>query len=78
MTAPVASRMRRESQIETVTELQPDGTAAVSLRLSDGVGEVLALRLAVPDEETGRAMEKRFQKEAESICSRVMDMLAEA
>ena len=77
LTAPVVSRMRRESQIETASEPQADGSAAVSLRLSDGVGEVVSLRLAVPDAETAAAVEKRFRKNAEKISNKIIELLTE-
>lgn len=78
LTAPVAAAMRRARQIETVTETAKDGSAAVSLRLSDGVGEVIAMRLAVPDEAAGQAIEQRFQKSAEAIYNRILAILTEA
>ena len=77
LTAPVAAAMRRARQIETLTETDKNGAVSVSLRLSDGVGEVISLRLAAPDEETGRAMEKRFQREAEGIYNRILSLLTE-
>lgn len=77
LTAPVASAMRRASQIETVTEVGKDGEAAVSLRLSDGVGEVISMRLAVPDETSAKAIEKRFQKGAEKIYNKILALLTE-
>ena len=75
LTAPVVAKMRRARQIETVTEVQKDGSAAVSMRLSDGVGEVISLRMAVPDEATGRAIEKRFEQSAEKIYNRILDIM---
>jgi len=77
LTAPVVSAMRRQKQIETATEISRDGTAAVSMRLSDGVGEVLSLRIAAPDEESAGAVEKRFRENAEDICNRIIRMLTE-
>ncbi len=77
LTAPVAAAMRRARQIDTVTDTAKDGSVSVSLRLSDGVGEVISLRLAVPDEETGRAMEVRFQKDAEALCNQIIGLLTE-
>ena len=77
LTAPVASRMRRESQIETAVEEHEDGSASVSLRLADGVGEVVSLRLAVPDRDTADAVAKRFRKNAEKISNRIIELLAE-
>ncbi len=75
LTAPVVSRMRRERQIETASEPQEDGTVSVSLRLSDGVGEVIALRLTVPDGELAAAVESRFRTGAETIANKVIDLL---
>lgn len=77
LTAPVAAKMRRARQIETVTEAQKDGSAAVSMRLSDGVGEVIFLRMAVPDEATGKAIEKRFEANAEKIYNRILTIMTE-
>ena len=77
LTAPVSARMRRERQIETVTERQKDGSCSVSLRLSDGVGEVIAMRLAVPDEASAAGIEKRFRKSAEKIYNRILELVTE-
>ena len=77
LVAPVAAVMRRQRQIETVTDTAADGSVSVSLRLSDGVGEVLALRLGVPDAATGQAVEQRFRDQAEDICTAVIRILTE-
>ena len=76
LTAPVAAAMRRSSMIETAVE-ESSGGRIVSLRLSDGVGEILSMRLAVPDEDMARAMEKRFRADAEDICNQVIQILTE-
>ncbi|MGM9615366.1 MAG: DUF4364 family protein [Oscillospiraceae bacterium] len=77
LTAPTVLAMQRARQIETVTEVQKDGGASVSLRLSDGVGEVIALRLAVPDEASGKSMEANFRKKAEKIYNQILTILTE-
>ena len=76
LTAPVAAAMRRSSMIETAVE-ESDSGRIVSLRLSDGVGEILSMRLAVPDEAMARAMEKRFRTDAEDICNQVIRILTD-
>ncbi len=78
LTAPVAASMRRSSMIETATEKERDGSCAVSLRLSDGVGEVIALRMAVPDEAQAAAIEKRFRESAEELYNKILALLIEA
>ena len=77
LTAPVAAALNRASQIETVTEKQWDGSCSVSLRLSDGVGEVISMRLAVPTEAYAALIEKRFKDEAEAIYNQILKLLTE-
>ena len=77
LTAPVAAMMRRSSMIETAVEDGPKGGKSVSLRLSDGVGEIVSMRLAVPDETQAKAMEKRFRADAEDIYNQVIQLLTE-
>ncbi len=75
LTAPVAASMRRSSMIETDLEHGPRGSRTVSMRLSDGVREIVSIRLAVPDEDQARAIEKRFRANAEDIYNRVVEIL---
>lgn len=77
LTAPVAAAMRRARQIETAAEKDESGSVSVSMRLSDGVGEVISLRLAVPDEETAGAIEQRFQRDAEKIYNQILTIFSE-
>ncbi len=78
LTAPVAAAMRRASMIETAVEPGPKGGRTVSLRLSDGVGEIVSLRLAVADEDQARAIEKRFRAGAEGIYNDIISLLTAA
>jgi hypothetical protein len=77
LTAPVAAAMSRSSMIETDTEPGDNGMPVVSLRLSDGVGEIISMRLAVPDEGQAKAIEKRFQDSAEDIYNKIIQLLTE-
>ena len=77
LTAPVAATMRRASMIETDIEPGPKGGKSVSMRLSDGVGEVISMRLAVPDETQAKAVEKRFRAGAEEIYNDILQLLLE-
>lgn len=77
LTAPVAAAMRRSSMIETVAEKNGDGSSTVSLRLSDGVGEIISIRLIAPNEETAESMEKRFREDAETICNKIILLLTQ-
>lgn len=75
LTSAAAAQMNRDRLIETDAEKTADGACSVSLRLSDGVGEVMALRLTVPDEKTAADVEERFRKNAEKLSNRIMDIL---
>jgi hypothetical protein len=77
LTAPVAASMRRSNMIETVTETGENGLPMVCLRLSDGVGEIVSMRLAVPDEEQAKKIEKRFRDNAEDIYNEIIHLLTE-
>ena len=66
LAAPVAAVMRRAK-----------GGATGGLRLSDGVGEIVSMRLAVPDEDQARAIEKRFRAGAEDIYNGIIGLLTE-
>lgn len=73
--APVAEKMRRDAMIEASHEKRRDGNCTTTLKLSDGKGEILLLRLLVPDEETGERMEKRFRADAEGIYGHIAEFL---
>lgn len=77
LTAPVAATLRRQSMIETTTEPDPNGGQTVSLRLSDGVGEIVSMRLAVPDETQAKVIEGKFRKDAEKIYNKIITILTE-
>ncbi len=76
LTAPVAAAMRRSSLIET--DIQPadaKGGQSVSLRLSDGVGEIIGLRLAVPNEALAKQIAANFRESAEELYNRIILLL---
>lgn len=75
LAAPVAAAMHRSSMIETHTEPGVKEGKTVSLRLSDSVGEIISLRIAVPDEAQAKSMEGRFRKNAEDIYNQIIDIL---
>jgi len=75
--APVAAAMRRSSMIETASEPTRNGEQTVSLRLSDGVGEIISMRLAVPNEELAETIEKRFRDKAEELYNQIILLLTE-
>ncbi|MCD8115759.1 MAG: DUF4364 family protein [Oscillospiraceae bacterium] len=77
LTAPVAAAMSRSSMIETASEPGANGGKTVSLRLSDGMGEIISMRLAVPDEAQAQRMESLFRDRAEEIYNRILQIFLE-
>ncbi len=72
--APVAAAMFRSSMIDTATEPSESGGYAVSMRLADSMGEIISMRLAVPDEEEARYMEESYRNHAEEIYNQILDI----
>jgi hypothetical protein len=75
LTAPVAAAMSRSNMIEAVTEPGENGLPTVSLRLSDGMGEILAMRLTVPDEDQAKKIEAKFRDKAEALYNDIIALL---
>ena len=77
LTTPVAAALRRQSMIETASEPATNGGQTVSLRLSDGMGEIISMHLAVPDENQAKTIEGKFRKDAEKIYNKIITILTE-
>jgi len=77
LTAPVAASMRRSSMIETYAEPGVKDGLTVSLRLSDGIGEIISMRLAVPNEEQSEKIQARFRDHAEELYNKIILLLTE-
>ncbi len=73
--APVAEAMRRSAMIETTHSIQEDG-CRVELGMSDGLGDIIRLRLLCAGEEQAAQIEQRFRADAESFYHRIIEMLS--
>lgn len=71
---PMAEEMRRRAMIRATHEKGEDG-CHVELSLSDGVGQILELRLLCSGEEQARRMEETFKKSAESCYNSIVELL---
>ena len=47
------------------------------LKLSDGKGEIMYLRLLAPDEETVESIGRAFRADAEGIYQRIVEILTD-
>ena len=70
---PVAERLARDAMISAGHE-SADGGVTACLSLSDGKGELLSLRVLVPDENIAEAMEKTFRRDAEGIYQQIIEL----
>ena len=73
---PVAERLERAALI-TARHVVDEKGCTVELRMSDGEGEVIGLRLLCGDEEQARRFEKRFKNNAETYYQKIMELLDE-
>ena len=64
--------LRRKSQVKASTEKRPNGTYTVRLELSDDMGSVMDLRLAIPREDMAAMLTERFQKSPERLYGAIM------
>lgn len=75
--APVAAAMRRSAMIQATHEDNPDGGCTVTLSMSDGVGEIISLRLLTSCGEQAAQIEKNFRSDAEGYYTRIIELLTE-
>lgn len=73
---PIAEKMRRDAMIDTGHEEAPGGLIT-HLGLSDGKGEILSMRLLVPDEGTAQSIEELFRTDAEGIYQRIIEIFTD-
>lgn len=70
---PIAEQMQRDAMIETSSSVG-EGGCTVSLSLSDGKGEIVGLKLLVPDVELSESIECAFRADAEGIYAKIIDI----
>ena len=70
--------LRRKSQVKASSEKRPNGTYTVHLELSDDMGSVMDLRLAIPREDMAAMLADRFRKSPERLYSEIMRALMSA
>ena len=74
---PIASAMRRSAMIRVLREKSDNGATYVTLSLSDGVGDILSMRLLTARDEQAGAIESAFRAGAEGIYNKIIEMLSE-
>ena len=74
--APVEERLRRAAMLTTRHEVL-DGGYMVELAMSDGVGEVINLKLLCADEAQAKLMEKNFRLDAEGYYQKIVELMSE-
>ena len=70
-------KLRRSALIQTGTTVRRSGSFTVTLSLSDELENVMRLELLVTKESMAKELEKRFEKDAERIYSRIIEVLYE-
>ena len=70
-------KLSREAMITTSCSPAENGGYTVSMSMSDGVGDIIALDIYAADERHGRKLERGFRKNAEGIYNALLEMLLE-
>jgi len=71
-------KLRRNALVTASTTPRQSGGYTVTLSLSDELENVMKLELLVTKESMAKELEKRFQKDAEFLYSRIIDVLYES
>ena len=74
--APVAEEMLRSSMILANHE-ETEGGFTVYLAVSDGIGNILDMKILASDEEQAEVIEKNFRSRAEEYYNRFIEELTE-
>jgi len=69
--------LKRNSLISTSHSLQRRNGCTVDLSLSDGVGDVIQIKLLAGSEDQAISMEKNFSKNAEKLYAKISELLLE-
>lgn len=73
---PVEERMRRAAMIKAVHTVESGG-CFVTLAMSDGMGNIIDMRLLCADETQAKLIEKNFRLDAEGYYHRITELLSE-
>ena len=76
-TAPIAEKLARFSMITAKHEANENG-CTVHLGVSDGVGDILSLKLLAANEKQAEAMEEHFKSNAEGMYHEIVRLLTES
>ena len=71
-----ASAMKRSSMITASHTTNNDSSITAELSLSDGAGEIVSMKLLVPDEDSALRIEKNFRADAEGVYNKIIEMLS--
>lgn len=74
-TSELRLQMNRASMITATHEIRRKGGYTVDLSLSDGISEVISMKLYAASEDQARALEEGFLKKAESIYNNVIKLI---
>lgn len=76
-TSELSFRLNRKSMISASSSIRRKGGYTVELTLSDGISEIIALKLYAVSQAQAQALENGFTKNAESIYNRIIQLILE-
>ena len=75
--ARIRPELNRSSMIKTHRHINDEGGYKVTLSLSDGKGDIIAMELFAANEKQANALEKGFRKNAEKVYHAIIEMIVE-
>ncbi len=73
---PVNEKLERAALIKATHEVTPSG-CIVSLKMGDGMGELIDLKLLCSGEEQAKKIKRNFRNNAEEYYQKIADLLSE-
>jgi len=76
-TAFVRAAVSRSAMIKTNCEVGDGGGYRVSMSFSDGIGDIMSMKLFASSLQQAQALERGFRKDAEKVYHAIIKMLAD-
>ena len=74
--APVEEKLRRAALVKATHEMTDSG-CIVYLKMGDGVGDLIDMKLLCADEEQAKKIKRSFRKNAEEYYQKIVTLLSE-
>ncbi|MCL1835378.1 MAG: DUF4364 family protein [Oscillospiraceae bacterium] len=74
-TSKLRSKMTRDGMISTSREADGDTGFAAIMSMSDGIGDIISIKLFAPSEESALELEDGFRRNAEDVYNKLVEWI---